>query len=120
MLKNVHPLALLALILVAILLLFVACDDDEVVYSPSPVPVSQVQPPVIQQPAPVVVGAPAASHDGFLTGLIAGHLMGGGGNGGSNVVHRTTIINNRPAKCSFFSASSRSRSYSRSSSFRRR
>ncbi len=119
MLKNVHPLALLALILVAILLLFVACDDDEVVYAPSPVPVSQVQPPVIQQPAPVVVGAPAASHDGFLTGLIAGHLMSGN-NGGSNVVHRTTIINNRPAKRSFFSASSRSRSYSRSSSFRRR
>ena len=118
MLKNVHPLALLALILVAILLLFVACDD-EVVYAPSPVPVSQVQPQVIQQPAPVVVAAPAASHDGFLTGLIAGHLMSGN-NGGNNVVHRTTIINSRSAKRSFFGTKSRTRSYSTRSSFRRR
>jgi hypothetical protein len=91
-------------------------------------PVAYVQPPqppvmnaVPQAPVTVVQTAPA-SHDGFFTGMLMGHLMSGGGGGG--VTRNTTVINKsytnvtRPPYVAPRTTYSRpSYSYSRSSSF---
>jgi hypothetical protein len=103
------------------LVLIAACSSREAV------PVVSVQPPqppvmnaVPQAPVTVVQAAPPAN-DGFLTGMLMGHLMSGGGGG---VSRNTTVINksyttvNRPAYSAPRPSYSRpSYSYSRSSSF---
>ena len=85
-------------ILVLIVCLFASCSHQQN-YAPAGygAQVVQTQPQVIQQ-APVMQ-APVyvqPSHDGFLTGLVAGSLLGGGGRD-RVVEHRTTtIVQQRP------------------------
>jgi hypothetical protein len=54
--------------------------------------------PVYAAPPPGYqpIYAPPPSHDGFLSGLIVGHLLGGGfGGGTTHVYHTTTVVRPR-------------------------
>lgn len=92
---------------VLLLILLRACSDHTpqgvaqqpvVMQESDPQPVAMQQPAqVVAAPAPVMVqpAAPVVVHDhdsGFMSGLLMGHLMGGGGHS-SNVTHHTTVIN---------------------------
>jgi hypothetical protein len=62
-------------------------------------PVAVQQAPVVAAQAPAVYAAPpvvvqaAPAHDGFLTGMLMGHMMSGGGGGyHAPVQHNTTIV----------------------------
>ena len=129
MLSKIHPFALIVLILIVILLMFVACSDSNEQYAQQPIVMQQPQ-PVMQQPQPVIVQQPVVqqSHDGFLTGLLAGHLMSGGSRDVNhyhysqpsrrNVTFNTVNVNKSyytTKKSSFFGGKSRSSSGSRRS-----
>lgn len=129
MLKNIHPFALLALIFAAILLLFVACSDDDEYIQPTAVqqvqPIQQVQPVAPVAAQPVIVQQPVVqqSHDGFLTGMMAGMMMNGGDSRDVHHYHNTTrYVNTKTTSRSWFSSKPKSgtRYSTRSSSFRRR
>jgi hypothetical protein len=126
---NKKVIVIGAAIGVALVLLVAACSGPV-----QTAPVAYVQPPqppvmnaVPQAPVTVVQAAPA-SHDGFFTGMLMGHLMSGGGAGG--VTRNTTVINKSytnvtrppyvtPRTSYSYSAPSRSSptGWSRSSSF---
>jgi hypothetical protein len=107
----------------------VGCADYPVQDSTPMASVAAPVAPVASVAAPAYPVMAAPSHDGFLTGMIAGHLMtrGGGGGGSSHtVVNKTvtvnkTIVNKVSAPAPRFSAPRPSFSgsgFARSSGFR--
>ncbi|BCM12265.1 hypothetical protein MAFF241648_14550 [Ralstonia solanacearum] len=110
-----------AFVLLVLVLILAACHGDppQVITQAAP-PAVVAAPPVAVQPAPVVVQQ-APSHDGFVTGMLMGHLLSGGGGGG--VSRNTTVINKSvtnvtrvaPAPRTTYSTPARSSSYSYSS-----
>lgn len=96
-----------------------ACGhDDPQAYIPQQVQPSQPMQPPVQNvmPAPVVVQQPS-SNDGFLTGMLMGHLMTGGVSRGTTIVeHHYSAPAPQYRAPSYSSSSYRSNSSFRSSS----
>jgi hypothetical protein len=106
--RRVKLVLLGLVVFIAIVLLFSSCSPSySTAYAPQYAPPVVAQAPVIQ-PAPVVQAAPVivqqSHNDGFINGLLLGHMMSGGSN--HTVVHhydaprpayvapRTTVVNN--------------------------
>lgn len=102
--RRVKLVLLGLVVFIAIVLLFSSCAPRQYVadYAPQYAPPVVAQAPVVMQPAPVIVQQ--SHNDGFINGLLLGHMMSGGGS--HTVVHhydaprpayvapRTTIVNN--------------------------
>jgi hypothetical protein len=105
--RRVKLVLLGVVVFIAIAILFSSCSSREysTAYAPQYAPPVVAQAPIIQ-PAPIVQAAPVVvqQNDGFIHGLLLGHMMSGGGS--HSVVHhydaprpayvapRTTVVNN--------------------------
>jgi hypothetical protein len=116
--NNTRKILIIGAGCIAVAALIAAC-------SPGAAPVTYVQPPqppvmnaVPQAPVTVIQSAPPA-HDGFITGMLMGHLMSGGGGVQRNttVISRSVTNVTRVAPRTSYSYSRPSYTSSRSSSF---
>jgi hypothetical protein len=78
---NMKRIAIATLGGFAVLCVIASCShhDDVAYVQPQQAPVMAAQAPAVYAAAPPVVVQAAPAHDGFLTGMLMGHLMSGGG-----------------------------------------